>query len=170
MELDLLDMLIQEMESPEPPPEQQVVDEEAEEGKAEGVYSKIAKLTVAKKVVLALRGNKEERAILIRDGSKVVSRAVLSSPKLTESEVESFAALKNVSQDVLRLIAMNRKFIKDYVVVRSLVNNPRLPLDVGLTLLSRLMPQDIRALASNRDVSDTLRKMAAKSVQSKEKR
>ncbi|MBI2817787.1 MAG: hypothetical protein HYX72_12690 [Acidobacteria bacterium] len=171
MEVDLLDMLIQEIESGETPTEtvleQEGAEAEAGEKKEEGVYSKIAKLTVAKKVVLALRGNREERAILIRDGSKVVSRAVLSSPKLTDAEIENFAALKNVSQDVLRLISMNRKFMKDYVVVKNLLNNPRLPLDVGLTLLNRLIPQDLRFLTANRDVSETLRKMADKSLKSR---
>lgn len=173
MEVDLLDMLIEEMESGETAAEgsQETAetDGEPEEKKEEGVYSKIAKMTVAKKVVLALRGNREERAILIRDGSKVVSRAVLCSPKLTDSEIESFAALKNVSQDVLRLISMNRKFMKDYVVLKNLVNNPRLPLDVGLTLLTRLIPQDLRFLTANRDVSETLRKLAQKNLKNREK-
>jgi hypothetical protein len=164
LEADLLQMLIEEVEAeklvpPTPEPEEEDL---AGEDKAEGVFSKIAKMSVAKKVVLALRGNKEERAILIRDGSKVVSRAVLGSPKLTEAEVESFSTQKNVSQDVLRLIAMNRKFIKDYIVVKNLANNPRLPIDLGLALVSRLMPNDVRALAGNRDVADTIRKMAHK--------
>ena len=166
LEVDLLQMLIEEIEAEIllPPSEQAEEPEEEEAGveKSEGVFSKIAKMSVAKKVVLALRGNKEERAILVRDGSKVVSRAVLGSPKLTEAEVENFASQKNVSQDVLRLIAMNRKFIKDYIVVKNLANNPRLPIDLGLSLINHLMPNDVRALAGNRDVSDTIRKMAHK--------
>ena len=162
LEVDLLQMLIEEMEAESLLPASEQPEEEVVAEKSEGVFSKIAKMSVAKKVVLALRGNKEERAILIRDGSKVVSRAVLGSPKLTDGEVENFASQKNVSQDVLRLIAMNRKFIKDYIVVKNLANNPRLPIDVGLGLINRLMPNDVRALASNRDVSDTIRKMAHK--------
>ena len=160
LEVNLLEMLIQEVESEGLQPVAEELEEDAEPEKSEGTFSKIAKMSVAKKVVLALRGNKEERAILVRDGSKVVSRAVLGSPKLTEAEVESFAAQKNVSQDVLRLIAMSRKFIKDYIVVKNLANNPRLPIDLGLALVGRLMPNDVRALAANRDVSDTVRKMA----------
>ena len=174
MEVDLLEMLIEEVEAEGiavAEPEQLLDDEETKgdaEKKEEGLYSKLARMNVATKVVLALRGNREERAILIRDGSKVVSRAVLSSPKLSEAEVESFAALKNVSQDVLRLISMNRKFIKDYIVVRNLVNNPRLPIDIGLTLLNRLMPQDLRMLTTNRDVSETVRKMAHRNLKTRE--
>src|ERR1019366_7335526 len=162
LEVDLLQMLIEEMEAESLLPPSTQPEAEVGEEKSEGVFSKIAKMSVAKKVVLALRGSKEERAILVRDGSKVVSRAVLGSPKLTDGEVESFASQKNVSQDVLRLIAMNRKFIKDYIVVKNLANNPRLSIDLGLGLINRLMPNDVRALAANRDVADTIRKMAHK--------
>jgi hypothetical protein len=165
LEVDLLEMLIQEVESgaislADLPPIEEI--EGVEPAKSEGTMARIAKMSVAKRVVLALKGNKEERSILIRDGSKVVSRAVLASPRMTEAEVEGFAAQKNVSQDVLRLIATNRKFIKDYVVLRNLAFNPRTPIDVGLSLVSRLLPQDVTRLSGNRDVSDTVRKMALK--------
>ena len=165
LEVDLLEMLIQEVESgavslADLPPIEEI--EGVEPAKAEGTLARIAKMSVAKRVVLALKGNKEERAILIRDGSKVVSRAVLGSPRMTEAEIEGIAALKNVAQDVLRMIAMNRKFIKDYVVLRNLAFNPRTPIDVGLGLINRLLPQDVARLGSNRDVSDTIRKMALK--------
>ena len=175
---ELLGMLIQEMESetaaatapPEsvsqaetPPTEKEEQKKETtEKGKPEGLVSKIAKMTVAQRVQLALRGGREERSMLIRDGSKVVSRAVLNSPRLTDSEIENFASLKNVNQEVLRLIALSRKFMKNYIVVRNLVYNPRLPIDVGLTLLPRMLVNDLRALSINKDISDTVRKMAIK--------
>jgi hypothetical protein len=92
----------------------------------------------------------------------VVVRAVLSSPKLSEAEVEAFAAMKNVSQEVLRQISMNRKFMKNYTIMRNLVNNPRLPIDVSLPLLNRLLSNDLRAVANSREIPDTLRKMAQK--------
>jgi len=168
LEIDLLDLLIREAEAEALAPPPTLEPEERGDEKAEATFSKIAKMPVAKRVILALRGSKEERAILIRDGSKAVARAVLGSPKLTESEVEAFACLKNISQDILRLISMNRKFMKNYVILKNLINNPRLPIDVGLTLLNRLMTPDVRSLAANRDVSDTLRKMAAKLAKARE--
>ena len=97
-------------------------------------------------------GTKEERAFLIRDGSKVIQRAVLSSPKLTGGEVENFAALKNVNLDVLRPISMNLKFMKNCSVLRNLVNNPRLPIDAGLPLLNRLIVNDLRTLSINKNI------------------
>ena len=124
--------------------------------------TKIARLSVGDRVQLALRGNREERFILIRDGARVVAIAVLESPKLTENEVEVFASMKNVQDTVLRGIAKKRKFIKLYGVVKALSNNPRTPIDVGLPLLNHLLINDLRALSMNKNVSDTIRKLAMK--------
>ena len=123
---------------------------------------KISKLTVAERIQLAMKGNKEERFILIRDGAKLVSSAVLESSKVTDQEVETFAAMKNVQESVLRGIAGKRKFMKQYPVVRALVNNPRCPLDVQLNLAKNLLNQDLKSLSMNKNVSDTVRKVAMK--------
>lgn len=137
-------------------------EELAGERAKESVYQKIAAMKVGDRVQLALKGSKEERAILIRDGAKVVSQAVLDSPRLTDPEVEVYANMKNVSDIVLRVIASRRKFIRNYTVVKNLVNNPRTPLDVGLTLMKNLVITDLRALTMNKNVSDVLRKMSIK--------
>ena len=117
---------------------------------------------MGQRVQLAMRGNKEERFILIRDGSKVVSSAVLESPKVTDQEIETFASLKNVQESVLRGIAGKRKFMKSYSVIKSLVNNPRCPLDIQLTLVKNLLVNDLRNLSNNKNVSETVRKLALK--------
>ncbi len=123
---------------------------------------RISKMSVSERVQLAIKGNREERYILIRDASKVVSSAVLESPKVTEQEVEVFAAMKNVQEAVLRGIANKRKYIKIYAVVRTLANNPRCPLDVQLPLVKNLLNMDLRALSMNKNVNDTIRRVATK--------
>lgn len=133
----------------------------------ESTLQKIARLSVGDRVQLAMKGNKDERFILIRDGSKVVSSAVLESPKVTDTEVEGFAAMKNVQESVLRGIAGKRKFMKNYNVVKALVNNPRCPLDLGLTLIKNLTSNDLNALSKNKNVADTLRKVAYKNFREK---
>jgi len=125
-------------------------------------FHKIAKLGVGQRVQLAMKGNREERFILIRDGAKVVALAVLESPKLTDSEVEFYAAMRNVQEVVLRTIAMKRKFMKVYGVIKGLINNPRTPIDVGLPLLAHLLLGDLKMLSMNKNVNDTIRKMAIK--------
>lgn len=123
---------------------------------------KIARMSVSERVQLAIKGNREERYILIRDASKVVSSAVLESPKVTEQEVEVFAAMKNVQETVLRGIAAKRKYKKIYSVIRTLSNNPRCPLDVQLPLVKNLLNMDLKALSMNKNVNDTIRKVALK--------
>ncbi|MFQ5817115.1 MAG: hypothetical protein ACE5H2_04050 [Terriglobia bacterium] len=123
---------------------------------------KLARMGVSERVQQALKGSKEERLVLVRDPAKAVYRAVLQSPKLTDSDVESFATMKNVAEEVMRIIASSRHSMKNYIVVRNLVNNPRSPLDVSLPLLNRLTNQDLKFLTMNRNVPETLRSMAIK--------
>jgi hypothetical protein len=125
-------------------------------------FQRIARLGVGDRVQLAIKGTKDERFILIRDGSKVVSAAVLESPKVTDQEVEMFSSLKSVQEGVLRGIASKRKFMRNYIVQKNLANNPRAPLDVTMPLLKGLMINDLRAMAGNKNVNDTLRKMSHK--------
>jgi hypothetical protein len=123
---------------------------------------RLAKLSVGERVQLAMKGSREERFILIRDSARVVALAVLESPKLAENEVEVFASMRNVQEIVLRTITLKRRFMKAYAVVKALVNNPRTPLDVALTLLSHLLINDLKILSANKNVPDTIRKLATK--------
>lgn len=123
---------------------------------------KVARLSVSERVQVALKGSKDERLLLVRDPSKVVYRAVLASPKLGDSEVENFASMKNIAEEALRILGTQRNFLKNYGVVRNLVNNPRTPLDVSLGLLNRFTDNDLKYLTKNRNVPETLRNMALK--------
>ncbi|HEY6273966.1 MAG TPA: hypothetical protein VIX19_18445 [Terriglobales bacterium] len=126
------------------------------------ILQKLAKMKAADRVKAAFSGGRDERLILIRDGARVVQNAVLASPKLTDPEVETFAAAKNVSENVMREIARNRRFMKNYSVVRNLVNNPKCPLDLSLTLIKNLMVYDLKSLRYNKSVPETIRQVAAK--------
>ena len=137
-------------------------------GKERGsALQKISKLDVKGRIQLAMKGNKEERSILVRDGTKLVATAVLESPKITDSEVEKYAAQKNVLEAVLRAIPMKRRFFKCYPILRNLVFNPRTPLDVSLGLMKHIMTNDLKNLSGNKEVSDTVRKLALKMFKQK---
>ena len=126
------------------------------------LLQQIAKMTVAQRVQFAVKGGSEARRTLIRDTNKVVQRAVLQSPRLTDQEVEAFASMSNLTDEILRLIAANRMFRKNYVVVRNLINNPKLPLDVSLHLLPMINAIDLKKLTMNKNVPETLRTSAIK--------
>jgi hypothetical protein len=133
----------------------------------ENTMQKINGLDVKGRIQLALKGNKEERSILIRDGTKVVALAVLDAPKISDGEVEKFALQKNVLEAVLRQIPLKRRFMKNYIVVRNLVANPRTPLDLGLGLMKHLLAQDLKNISANKEVSETIRKLASKMYKQK---
>ncbi len=137
------------------------------EAKRENALQKISHLDVKGRIQLALKGNKEERSLLIRDGTKVVAFAVLEAPKLSDGEVEKFASQKNVLEAVLRQIPLKRRFMKNYIVVRNLVANPRTPLDLGLGLMKNLLLKDLKNLSANKEVSETIRNLAMKMYKQK---
>ena len=137
------------------------------EVRRDSTLQKIAKLDIKGRIALAMRGNKEERSLLIRDSTKLVALAVLDSPKVSEGEVEKFASQKNVLEVVLRAIPMKRQFMKNYSIVRNLVFNPRTPLDLGLGLMKNLMVNDLKNLSGNKEVSDTIRKLALRMCKQK---
>jgi hypothetical protein len=136
-------------------------------GQRDNTVQKINRLDVKGRIQLAMKGNKEERSILIRDGTKVVALAVLDAPKLSDGEVEKFALQKNVLEAVLRQIPLKRRFMKNYIVVRNLVSNPRTPLDLGLGLMKHLQTQDLKNISGNKEVSETVRKLALKMYKQK---
>jgi hypothetical protein len=124
------------------------------------LLQRLAKLRVAERVQLALKGDKEVRIALIRDPCKVVQRAVLQSSRITDSEVEIFASMTSLTDDVLRLIAANRNFRRNYTVVKNLITNPKTPLDVSLHFLPGMTAKDLKALTTNKNIPDTLRTSA----------
>lgn len=125
---------------------------------------KLSAMNVAQRLQRAMKGNREERAILIRDPNKIVAAAVLSSPKLTETEVESIAKMANVSEEVLRIIANTRAWVKNYQVALALAKNPKTPAALSMNLLSRLTERDLKMISTDKNVPDVLRLTARKKL------
>jgi hypothetical protein len=162
--------------APEPEPEPELVltedeamvrylsEEERDQVEAVSAVQKIYRLNTAEKMITALKGSREERAILIRDPNTLVSTAVLGSPRVTPAEVESFSAMKNVSTDVLRSIGSHREWTKSAAVISNLVKNPRTPIHLSLTHLPRVNPRDMKLIAVDRNVPEAIRKQAQKFV------
>jgi hypothetical protein len=122
----------------------------------------VTSLPIMDRMKLALKGTREQRAVLIRDPNKIVSAAVLSSPKLTESEIEAFARMGNVSEDVLRTIGMNRTWTRNYSVMSALARNPKTPPAISLGLVARLNARDMKVLSTDRNVPEAVRIAARK--------
>ncbi len=142
--------------------EQAAAEIEPDPVKRQTLFQKVAHMNVVQRLTLALKGGRSERMLLIKDPNKLVQRCVLQSPRLTETEVEAFSAMTNLSAEILRTISMTRIFIKSYTIMRNLVNNPKTPLDVSLHLFPRLTATDLMKLTANKNIPDTLRSSALK--------
>ncbi len=146
----------------------QAIDSAPEEDEA--VQQLLTSLPVPDKIRIATLGRREQRAILIRDPNRIVATAVLGSPKLTETEIENFARMQNVSDEVLRIIGTSRAWTKSYAVVAALVKNPRTPPAVSLPLVARLQERDVKALTVNRNIPESVRLAARKFMQAQQER
>ena len=145
---------------PEPEP---LEADDSEEARA-STLQKISAMTVAQRMSLAMKGSREERAILIRDPNKIVGVAVLSSPKLSETEVESIARMTSVSDEILRIIAHTRAWVKNYGVMLALTKNPKTPVAISMNLMARLNERDLKVLSTDRNVPEILRITARKKI------
>jgi len=124
----------------------------------------LSTLSVMQRMKLAMKGSREQRAQLVRDSNKLVSSAVMSSPKLTEAEVEAFTKMGNVGEDVLRIIAMNRSWMKNYGIMLGLAKHPKTPPAISMSLVARLNEKDQKALSVDRNVPEAIRLAARKFV------
>src|SRR4051794_351080 len=127
----------------------------------------LSSLSIVERMKIAMKGTKGQRSQLIRDSNKLVAAAVLSSPKLTDSEVEQFAKMANVSEDVLRTIATNRSWIKNYAVVAGLTRNPKTPPGISMQMVQRLNEKDLKMLVTDRNVPEAVRLAARKFLKPK---
>jgi hypothetical protein len=139
-----------------------LADAEPDNERRKTLLQQISTMTVSQRVKFAMKGGSEARRTLIRDTNKVVQRAVLQSPRLTDQEVEAFASMTNLTDEILRMIGKNRNFRKNYNVVRNLLNNGKAPLDISLNLLPMINPQDLKKLGMNKNIPETLRATAVK--------
>ncbi|MEO8586497.1 MAG: hypothetical protein ABI584_10080 [Acidobacteriota bacterium] len=157
-----------EAEVPTPAPAVEVDEAGLTEAAKRSLFARVATMTVVQKIRLAYRGNKEERMFLVQDRNRLVSAAVLKSPKTRDADAEAIANMKSVSEDVLRGVTFRRDWMRHYGIMRNIVKNPRSPIDVTLSLVMRLNAKDQKMLAGDRNVPEAVRSFARREVSRKE--
>jgi len=141
--------------------------EEAAEQRTQTLLQKVQGLTVAEKRLLAMRGGREARSILIKDTNKQIVMAVLDNPKIKEPEVELFARSRSIPDEALRAITRTKEWMKNYGVLLAVVTNPKTPAGVAVPLLFNLKLRDLMSLEKNRNVAEVIRTTAKKLVQAR---
>lgn len=117
-------------------------------------------MTVKDRVKLGLKGDREARGILIRDSNKIVATAVIHNPRVTDHEIENIATMRTVSDEVLRLIGLNRAWARSYPIIHNLARNPRTPMATAVQILPRIRTRDLKSISQNRNVPEAVRRQA----------
>jgi hypothetical protein len=133
------------------------------------LFALVQKMTIMQKVKLARLGNKEARGLLIRDRNKIVATAAIRSPKITDKEVEAYAKARNVSDEILRVIAANREWTRNYQVKLGLATNPKCPTPSAMKFLNFLQDRDLKSIMKSKDVPSAISLHARRLLQKKGK-
>jgi hypothetical protein len=136
--------------------EEQDGGENIDDGVRLTLYQRIQKMTVSQKIKLALLGNKEARAILLRDSNRVVIESVIKSPRITDGEVIGITNSRSISEDIIRMVASNREWQKNYGIRQALVANPKTPVPIAIKLLETMSKQDLKRLSNSKNISSVV--------------
>lgn len=152
---------------------QRVIEGERRESGAEvnperiALIRRIMNMNARDRMRMARKGDREARSILIRDSNRVVATAVINNPRITDHEVENIASMRTVSDEVLRLIAMNRAWTRSYSISLNLCRNPRTPIPTSLGILTRIRTKDLQHISMNRNISEAVRRQALRLSQAR---
>ncbi|PYS70403.1 MAG: hypothetical protein DMF69_13595, partial [Acidobacteria bacterium] len=150
---------------------QRVIESEKLEGEVSpdrvSLIRRIMFMNTRDRMKLATKGDREARSVLVRDSNKVVSSAVINNPRITDQEVENIASMRTVSDEVLRLISMNRTWARSYTIIHNLARNPRTPIPTVLNILPRIRTKDLQGISLNRNVSEATRRQAYRLAQAR---
>lgn len=150
---------------------ERIIGETAREGDISpervSLIRQIIMMSVRDRIKLAMKGDREARGILVRDTNRLVAAGVMHNPRITEHEVEGISAMRTVSDEVLRLIGMNRAWARSYSVIHNLVRNPRTPIATAMSILPRIRPKDLERISESRNVADSVRRQAHRLVRTR---
>jgi hypothetical protein len=145
------------------------IDGELDPEQQGNLYALVQHMNVMQKIKLARMGNKEARGLLVRDRNKLIATAAIRSPKMTDNEVEGYSRARNVSDDVLRTIAMNREWTRNYQVKLGLATNPKCPINQAVKFINFLQERDLRNVMKSKDVPSAVAMHARRLLQKKGK-
>lgn len=139
----------------------------SEQDKAE-LSRQIQGMDVAERIELARMGNSVVRNILIRDQTREVQVALVNNPRITETEIERIVSASTVSDEVLRVIAKNRRWIRNDAILLALVKNPKTPASASLRLLRLLGEEELDRMAQTGDAPSAVLAAVKKVLAKKE--
>ena len=124
------------------------------------LHARLGTMTVSQKIRRAMLGTAAERLLLVRDSNRLVAQAAVRSPSIQESEVVRISASRNVSEDVLRIIALDREWTRSHQIKLNLTQNPRTPFAFAAKLIPHLREHELKAIARSKNVTGAVAQAA----------
>jgi hypothetical protein len=144
------------------PPSVTLTELERTDERASALWTRLHHMSVAEKVRLAFRGDRTIRMLLVRDRNKLICASVMRNPRMSEQEAEAIAGMRNVDDEVLRILGSRRDWIGKYKILLTLVRNPKAPIGVVLPFINRLTLRDLKGLKDDKGVQQVVRETAKK--------
>ena len=144
------------------------VAEETGEAPPLSLTQRVMKLRTNQKIMLALKGGKEERTLLIRMANRLIQVNVIRNPRITEGEIAFIGQMRTINEEVIRVISSNRDWMKKYAIAKAIVLNPKTPLAISLNFLKRLIDMDMKLLVKDKNVAEVLRREAKRYLATKQ--
>jgi hypothetical protein len=155
---DLLARAAEQDHIPQPP--LALTELEKKHMRASAIWAKLPYMTVSEKVQLAFKGDRMLRMLLVRDRNKLICSGVMRNPRITQQEIENIAGMRNVEEEVLRIIGLHREWSGKYAVMLILCRNPKTPVGVVLPFINRLTLRDLKGLKADKGVAQVVRESA----------
>ncbi|MGO8995121.1 MAG: hypothetical protein ACLQVI_17540 [Polyangiaceae bacterium] len=133
------------------------------------LHAKLASMSISQKIRRAMLGTAGERMLLVRDKNKLVASAAIRSPKIQDNEIALISMSRNVSDEVLRIIATNKVWVQDHQIKLNLVYNPRTPFVFSAKLVAFLREGELKQVAKSKNVSSAIAQAARQHLDRRKK-
>ncbi|EYF07810.1 hypothetical protein [Chondromyces apiculatus] len=124
------------------------------------LYKRLADMTISQRIRRAMLGTREERMLLVRDNNRLVASAAVRSPQMQEDDIALISRNRNISDEVLRVIASTAEWMHSYTIKKSLVENPRTPVMVATKLVPLLRESDLKSISKSKNVTSPVKDAA----------
>jgi hypothetical protein len=149
--------------------DEEVADIDEEDEQYLNKYKIALMMGISEKIKMALTGDKEWRAILIKDANKLVSAGVIKNPRITDGEILTILKLGVQNDEIVRLICANMEWVKNYLIRKGLISCPKTPLPNALRYLATMNEKDLAGYAKNKNISSVLSTQARRMLLTKKR-
>ena len=138
----------------------------AETRPGESAWDRMRGLSQMEKILLAVKADRTERALLLQDSDPRVLLSLLRNPRLTIDEVARVTKSPHLTVPIVDVITKTAPWMASLDVRLGLVNNPKTPVAFALRILPTLPDQEVRAIARG-GTSMQLKQAALRKLQGK---